>query len=153
MQQGKNYKLKELELLKDSDPEVKIFFDKLESIKILKKLTKPIIQSFEDFDDHAKYIYSSIAKSIKELNQNQENLYVIASGSRVNGKWHTNEEIEEISKKYNIQNPKYSDYDFITNAKNIPNLIDLAQKLNIKHINRIGTYNKKQEVNIPLNNL
>lgn len=151
LEKFKNYTHKELLDLPPEYEEAKELIRNYHAQRYLKTLNKPIIKNFQDFDNHAKHIYSSIAKAIKELNKDQENLYVIASGSRVNGKWRSDDETEEICKKYNIKKPKYSDYDFITNAKYMPNLIELAQNLNVRYINKIGSYNKNEEVEIPIN--
>lgn len=151
LEKFKNYTLKELLDLPPEYEEAKELIRNCYAQWYLKTLNKPIIKNFQDFDNHAKHIYSSIAKAIKELNKDQENLYVIASGSRVNGKWRSDDETEEICKKYNIKKPKYSDYDFITNAKYMPDLIELAQNLNVRYLNKIGSYNKNEEVEIPIN--
>ena len=150
LEKHKNYTLKELRELPPEYTEAKELIANFNSRYALKTIRKPIINSFEDFDDNTKFIYKTIAIKIKEANTDQENLYVIASGSRVNGKWRSDEETEKICKDYNIKKPKYSDYDFITNAKNIPDLEKLAEELNVKYINKIGSYNKKEEVSIPI---
>jgi hypothetical protein len=150
LEKHKNYILKELRELPPEYTEAKELIANFNSRYALKTIRKPIIDSFEDFDDNTKFIYKTIAIKIKEANPDQENLYVIASGSRVNGKWRSDEETENIAKEYNIKKPKYSDYDFITNAKNIPNLQKLAEELNVRYINKIGSYNKNEEVEIPL---
>jgi hypothetical protein len=150
LEKNKNYTFKELKDMENESIEVKNFLNQIESAKELKKKNKTEISKFEDFDQHARLIYLSIAQEIKKINLDQDDLYVIASGSRVNGKWKTEQESESIAKKYNLNKIKYSDYDFITNAKNIPNLIELAKKLEVRYINRIGSYNGR-EINIPLN--
>lgn len=151
LEKNKNYTLNELRAMRGQAEEVDALFNQLEAGKEYKKKNKNEISKFEDFDQTTKSIYLSIAKEIKTLNPNQQDLYVIATGSRVNGRWKTEEESESIAKKYNINKIKYSDYDFVTNAKNIPDLKELAKTLNVKYINIIGSYNKQEEVNIPLN--
>jgi hypothetical protein len=150
LEKNKNYTFKELKDMENESIEVKNFLNQIESAKELKKKNKTEISKFEDFDQNTRSIYLSIAQEIKKINLDQDDLYVIASGSRVNGKWKTEQESESIAKKYNLNKIKYSDYDFITNAKNIPNLIELAKKLEVRYINRIGSYNGR-EINIPLN--
>jgi cobalamin biosynthesis Co2+ chelatase CbiK len=150
LEKHKNYTLKELMDLPPEYEEAKELINNFRARFYLKTLNKPKINNYEDFDSSTKLIYTTIAKKIKELNSEQENLYVIASGSRVNGKWRTDEETEKICKEYNIKKPKYSDYDFITNAKNIPDLTKLAEELKVRYINKIGSYNKNEEVTIPL---
>jgi hypothetical protein len=150
LEKHKNYKLRELLALPPEYEEAKQLINNFHSRYYLKTINKPKIKNYEDFNEDSKLVYGSLAKKIKQLNPDQENLYVIASGSRVNGKWRSDEETENIAKEYNIKKPKYSDYDFITNAKNIPNLQKLAEELNVRYINKIGSYNKNEEVEIPL---
>lgn len=94
---------------------------KLNLSNIPKFFNKPVIQTFDDFDTDTKQKYILIAKTIKDANPNK-NINVWATGSRVDGSWKTKEEAENQAKEYNRKTPKYSDYDFITDAENIPNL-------------------------------
>lgn len=117
----------------------------LHNIKITKKKK---IDSFEDFDLETQNIYLNIAQEIKINNINQNDLFVGATGSRIKGNWKTKEESEQIAKNLNSNNIKYSDYDFTTNAKNIPDLEKIAKKLNIY---KIDFYlNPKSYIEIPL---
>jgi len=146
---GKNYTLKELIEMKDQSPEAQAFVNSLEAIKESKIYNKPKITKFEEFDDQTKNIYLTIASELKKLNPDQ-NFKLIATGSRVTGKWRQDAEADELAAKFNIK-VKYSDYDFITDAINIPDLQQLASQLDIKKLNKIGSYNKNQEIEIPIN--
>ena len=114
IEKNKRYTLKQLRDLLGDD-----WKDKL-GIKDIPKflIPKPRINSFDEFDDDTKRIYIGIYNLIKRKNPNQ-NFNVWATGSRVKGKWRTVEETDEIAFKYNIK-PKYSDYDYISDAKIIP---------------------------------
>ena len=151
IQKFKNYSFQELVELSSQSKESASLINHILYSKKFKKITKPIIKTYQDFDENTRVVYSTIAQRIRELNPDQADLYVIASGSRVNGKWRSDDETEEICKKYNIKKPKYSDYDFITDAINIPDLIQLAATLKVRYINKIGSYNKNQEIEIPIN--
>lgn len=86
------------------------------------KITNKIkISVFNEFDDDTKQKYILIAKTIKNANPKQL-IDVWAIGSRINGSWKTDKEAEYLAKKHNKIKPKYSDYDFTTTAKTIPNL-------------------------------
>jgi hypothetical protein len=146
---GKNYTLRELIEMKDQSPEAQAFVNSLEAIKESKKYNKPKITKFEEFDDQTKNIYLTIASELKKLNSDQ-NFKLIATGSRVTGKWRKDDEADELAAKFNIK-VKYSDYDFITDAINIPDLTALASELGVKKLNKIGSYNKNQEIEIPIN--
>jgi hypothetical protein len=146
---GKNYTLRELIEMKDQSPEAQAFVNSLEAIKESKKYNKPKITKFEEFDDQTKNIYLTIASELKKLNLDQ-NFKLIATGSRVTGKWRKDDEADELAAKFNIK-VKYSDYDFITDAINIPDLTALASELGVKKLNKIGSYNKNQEIEIPIN--
>lgn len=144
LQKNKIYSFKELLQLSKKNTEIKKILN-LHNVKISHKEK---IYTFEDFDKETKNIYIFIANEIKKLNLNQENLFVCAVGSRIHGHWKTKEESEAIAKNLNSIKIKYSDYDFITNAKNMPNLEILEKKLNIK-IDRLVS--SKDRVYIPLN--
>jgi hypothetical protein len=92
---------------------------------IPKIFNKPVISKFEDFDEDTKTKYIEVAKCIKQANPN-ESVQVWATGSRIHGCWRTDEEAEQLAKEYNHKRPKYSDYDFITDAKIIPDLKHLG---------------------------
>lgn len=97
----------------------------LQLSSIPKVFNKPVIDTFNDFDEDTKQKYILIAKAIKEANSNTE-INVWATGSRIYGSWKTKEEAEEQAKKYNKLKPKYSDYDFITDAETVPSLKHLS---------------------------
>jgi hypothetical protein len=124
IEQGKNYTPKELKELLGENWYKEIFVTYPDSFR------KPIINNFEEFDEKTKEIYIGIYNIIKEQNPNKE-INVWASGSRVKGKWRTKEEEDEISKKYN-KRPKYSDYDYITDAPIIPSPQYFFEKLGVK---------------------
>ena len=134
--------------MKDQSPEAQAFVNSLEAIKKSKKYNKPKITKFEEFDDQTKNIYLTIASELKKLNLDQ-NFKLTATGSRVTGKWRKDDEADELAAKFNIK-VKYSDYDFITDATNTPDLQQLASKLGVKKLNKIGSYNKNQEIEIPV---
>jgi hypothetical protein len=151
IQKFKNYSFQELVELSSQSKESAMLINHILYSKEFKKITKPIIKTYQDFDENTRVVYSKIAQSIRELNPNQPDLYVVASGSRVNGKWRSDEETEQICENFNIKKIKYSDYDFISNCEFIPDLIQLASTLKVRYINKIGSYNKNQEIEIPIN--
>lgn len=112
----KNYTVSELYNIFGSD-----WANILQLGSIPKVFNKPIINTFNDFDEDTKQKYILVAKAIKEANPNTE-INVWATGSRIDGSWKTKEEAEERAKEYNKPKPKYSDYDFITDAPVIPSL-------------------------------
>lgn len=116
----KNYAVSELYNLFGSD-----WANILMLKSIPKVFNKPVINTFNDFDEDTKQKYILIAKTIKEANPNTE-IDVWATGSRIDGSWKTKEEAEERAKEYNRLKPKYSDYDFITDAEVIPSLKHLG---------------------------
>ena len=116
----KNYTVSELYNMFGSD-----WANILNLDSIPKVFNKPIINTFDDFDEDTKQKYILIAKTIKEANPNIK-INVWATGSRIDGSWKTKEEAEERAKEYNRLKPKYSDYDFITDAAIIPNLKQLG---------------------------
>jgi hypothetical protein len=129
IERHRTYTLKELkEIL--TEEEYKSLFSK----KFSKISPKPKITKFEDFDDETKNIYLEIKKHLKKSNRSQK-FSVWAAGSRINGNWKTKEESEQ-------NNLKISDYDFITDAKNVKNLDTLQEKLNVKIDRLIAADNK-----------
>lgn len=96
---------------------------------------KPVISSFNEFDDNTKKIYLKIAEYLKKENPSQPNLKLWATGSRVNGRWRTAEEAEKWAIVTNTE-IRYSDYDYITNAKNIPTYEDMCKyvKVNVENV-------------------
>lgn len=114
IENGKNYKPADLK---------KIFGEnwryKLGLINVIYP-QKPKISNFFEFDEETQSVYIKIYNILKEKNPDQ-NFDVWATGSRVKGYWRTKEEAEQIALKYN-KKIKYSDYDFCTNAKNIPDI-------------------------------
>jgi len=144
LKKNKIYTLKELMLLSEKTIKIKQILN-IHDVKISRK---DKICKFEDFDQETKYIYLFIANQIKKLNSNQKDLFVIAIGSRIKGNWKTKKESEDIAKKLNTKNIKYSDYDFSTNAKNIPDLKIISKQLNVK----VDMFmHMKNGVYIPLN--
>lgn len=101
--------------------------DYLNSKNILKK---PILH-FDDFNHETKKIYTKIKAIILESNLNQKDIKVWATGSRIYGTWRTKEE-EDIIARANNRKPKYSDYDYCTNARNIPSFKVFMERLHIK---------------------
>lgn len=90
---------------------------------------KPRINFFNEFDQDTKEIYVKIYNLIKQKNQNK-NFNVWATGSRVKGEWKTKEESDEMALKYNIK-PKYSDYDYISDAKILPTKQEFLEKIGV----------------------
>jgi hypothetical protein len=133
LEQYKNYKIAELYNIFGVD-----WRYKLGLCEVPKVFNKPIITEFNNFNNDTKLKYIKIAKCIKQANH-KENIKVWATGSRIHGCWKTDEEAELSAKKYNHLKPKYSDYDFITDAKVIPCLTHLDfrthgyQTPNIQH--------------------
>ena len=99
---------------------------KLNSVPLLQK---PIINSFSDFDNETKRIYTLIYNYILELNYDQ-NFEVYATGSRVQGSWKTIDEAKQLSEQYN-RYVKPSDYDFWTTALKIPTKQQFFDKIGV----------------------
>ena len=116
----KTYKVSELYNMFGSD-----WANILNLDSIPKVFNKPIINTFDDFDEDTKQKYILIAKAIKEANS-EIDINVWATGSRIDGSWKTRKEAEELAKEFNKLKPKYSDYDFITDAETIPCLKHLG---------------------------
>jgi hypothetical protein len=132
---GKNYSIKELEELYLQNWRRYIpgaIYKPLDLEKYLKdkKVDKKPIKNFEDFDPETKKIYYQIKQIILEHNKHQTDIIVWATGSRIYGTWRTKEE-EDIIATYNKKKPKYSDYDYCTNAKNIPSKKLFAAKIGV----------------------
>jgi hypothetical protein len=134
-EKNKTYKVKELKKILSKEEFEKIFLPK--TIKIT---PKPKIEKFEDFDENVKNIYLELKKHLIKLNPKQE-ISIWATGSRVKGTWKTKEESEKIAKDFN-KNPKYSDYDFITDAKIVKNISKLEKNLNVKFDQLINSSDK-----------
>lgn len=125
LEKYKTYTIKELKNLLGDD-----WFKQIASPIIPKCLIpKQRIYNFNEFNEETKQIYIQIYDLIKQKNPNQ-NFNVWATGSRVKGKWRTKEETDEISTKYNIK-PKYSDYDYCTDAINKPTKQEFLTKIGI----------------------
>jgi len=86
-------------------------------VNILIVNNKPVINSFSEFDDQTKNIYLQIYSVLSA--HNTEPFQVYATGSRINGTWKTNQEVDEFAANHGGI-AKYSDYDFVTTAKIIP---------------------------------
>lgn len=67
MELNKNYSLDEIKELAETDEEAKQFMNSFYAGIELSKIQKPIIESFDSFDENTKNIYLSIAKEIKDL--------------------------------------------------------------------------------------
>ena len=124
IEKNKNYTAKELKQLLGDD-----WSNKIGVIRIPKLKNKPIINNFSEFDDETKDVYLGIYNILRK---NNDNFKMWATGSRVKGNWRTKEESDEMAIKYGLQNIKYSDYDFYTDAKNLPNIKDISDILKVK---------------------
>jgi len=114
MEIGKNYTEKEL-----FDIYGPFWMEKLNLSKIPVIKNKKEVFNFQDFEEKSKEVYIKIKTYIAQYNQNQKiNLWAI--GSRVIGSWKTRAEAEQLAKDYNTKKIKYSDYDFLTDAKFLP---------------------------------
>ena len=78
---------------------------------------------------HSVNVYLGIYTILKDRN---DNFKMWATGSRVKGNWRTKEESDEMVIKYGLKHVKYSDYDFHTDAKNLPNIQDISDMLKVK---------------------
>lgn len=125
LEKNRRYTVRELKELFGDNWEEKVGIKQIPKFLIPK--TK--INSFDEFDKETKQIYIKIYNIIKEKNPNQ-NFNVWATGSRVKGEWKTKEESDEISIKYNIK-PKYSDYDYVSDAKIIPTKQQFLNELGV----------------------
>lgn len=122
IQNGVNYNVNDLKRIFGNEWVNKI------NLKTYPILTKKKINTFNDFDFKTKQIYVIIYDTLKSINIDSFNFW--ATGSRVNGNWRTNDETEYYSKKLNLK-IKYSDYDFYSDAKMIPNKEYFITKYNI----------------------
>jgi hypothetical protein len=87
---------------------------------------KPIINSFSEFDTQTKNIYLQIYSVLSAYNTEPFQLY--ATGSRINGTWKTNQEVDDFAANHGGI-AKYSDYDFVTTAKIIPPYSEFFSKV------------------------
>ena len=118
IEKGKKYTVAELRVMLGRDWQEKA------GIKILRVVqNKPIINSFDEFDDQTKEIYAKVKEMVVAKNKG-EDVNVWATGSRVKGTWRTKDETEAGEVK------KYSDYDYCTDAKNKPSREDFTAALN-----------------------
>lgn len=92
--------------------------------------TKARIKSFNDFDPETKEIYLKIYNEVKKMNPGYPRIKVWATGSRVTGTWRTKEESDALAEAMNIK-PKYSDYDYFTDAPRFPSKQRLLQLTNV----------------------
>jgi hypothetical protein len=123
MEIGKNYTEKEL-----FDIYGPFWMKKLNLSKIPVIKNKKEVFNFQDFEEESKEVYIKIKAYIQQYNQNQKiNLW--ATGSRVKGSWKTREEADQLAKDYNTKKIKYSDYDFLTDAKFLPSNRDIERFL------------------------
>lgn len=119
IERGKNYTAAELKAMLGDDWQQKAGIFTMRVVQ-----NKPVIHTFEDFDQDTKQIYATIKSMIHQKNPGKE-IKVWASGSRVKGTWRTKEETEAGQIK------KYSDYDYCTDAQFIPNKEEFKQVLNV----------------------
>lgn len=123
MELNKNYTIEEIKQLFGDD-----WFKKRTGPP--KIYNKPVINTFDDFDEDTKNVYIGIYNLIKEKNLNTD-IKVWATGSRIKGCWKNVEEAEAESIRYNTP-VKYSDYDYRTNAMNKPTESEFFNKLRVK---------------------
>lgn len=108
IEKGKPYTPKQLKEIFGED-----YFEKKSKLSIIS--TKQKIKHFEEFDEFTKEVYKKIYDEVIRCNRSHPHAKVYATGSRVSGMWKTPEESEEIAKNLGIK-PKYSDYDYWTDA-------------------------------------
>lgn len=128
LETGKEYTVKELYDIYGINWKNKLGLSKVPIIK-----NKLEIFCFKDFDILTQQIYKRIYSFINQYNLNTS-IRVSACGSRILGTWKTKEEAEKLYKQYNMHKIKYSDYDFVTDAKVLPTNKEIEQFLgeNIK---------------------
>jgi hypothetical protein len=132
---GKNYTLAEIKKLYPNtwNKDVPgIIDDRVHIDEYLKNKPSPKkkILNLEDFDEETKNIYLQIKQIILDYNKNSTNIKVWATGSRIYGTWRTKEE-EDIRSKFLNKKPKYSDYDYCTDANRIPDKKTFMEKIGI----------------------
>lgn len=128
IQIGKNYTVQEIKDLMGAD-----YFKKF--YRPFDYAPKPKITAFNDMDAETQKIYLQIKNYIQQLNPDKQ-VQVWASGSRVKGTWKTKEESDAFAALYNCK-PKYSDYDFLTDAPNQGNLKELSERIGV-HVDCAG---------------
>ena len=127
IEKNKNYTAKELQELLGIDWRERLGIQSIPS----NIYHKPIINDFSEFDEETKNIYIKIYNILKEKNPNQD-INVWATGSRVKGTWRTISETDEMKVIYGEKRIKYSDYDIVTDAKNLPTADFFFKQLNVK---------------------
>jgi hypothetical protein len=105
----------------------------------VKRPQKPVINTFDEFDEPTKSIYKSIYEIIAEYNPNI-NFKVYATGSRIKGKWITEEEARLLSIEYD-RYVKPSDYDYCTDAPIKPTAKIFYDRLGVK-VDHVGSDHK-----------
>lgn len=105
---GKPYTPKQLKEMFGED-----YFEK--KIKASAISPKPKIKHYEEFDEFTKEVYKKIYDEVIRCNRSYPQAKVYATGSRVSGMWKTPEESEKMAQDLSIK-PKYSDYDYWTDA-------------------------------------
>lgn len=123
IQKNKNYSVEDLKELLGQN-----WLEQVQGVRIPIS-PKPVINNFNEFDEQTKIIYTHIFNIIKEKNPNQD-IKVWATGSRVKGTWKTKEESDAVANANNSR-PKYSDYDYVTDAIRKPSKIDFFNALNV----------------------
>ena len=79
---------------------------------------RPPVADRREFSEHDAAVFAAIVKEISRANPTQVSLKAWAIGSRIDGRWRTREESEELAQEgYRL---KYSDYDVATNARVMP---------------------------------
>jgi hypothetical protein len=109
----KNYTIAELQATLGSG-----WTEVLSGYHISQVVNKPVIFSFNDFDQNTKTIYTKVLNILKSYNPKQE-IKLYAVGSRIQGNWFTKQEAEEAYESKNLP-VKYSDYDAYTTAQTVP---------------------------------
>ncbi len=105
----------------------------------VKRPKKPIVNAFEEFDEPTKSIYQRIYEIIAKCNPNLE-FKVYATGSRIKGRWITEEEARLLTIEYD-RYVKPSDYDYWTDAPIKPSAQAFFDKLGVK-VDHIGSDRK-----------
>lgn len=105
------------------------YFEKRIKVRVFPE--KPRIINFDDFDDHTKQVYLKIRDEVIRCNRSYQNPKVYATGSRISGTWRTPEEAEKIAEELGTK-PKYSDYDYWTDAPVKPPIQRLCDITGVK---------------------
>lgn len=118
----KNYTVAELQQALGSS-----WTEVLSGSYIQQPVNKPVIYSFNEFDNNTKTIYTKVLNILKSYNPRQ-NVQLFAVGSRILGNWFTREEAEQAYTAKGLP-VKYSDYDAFTTALVIPDQVFFANNI------------------------